>query len=170
MLLLLLFPAAAGAQTVQHGLRVPAGFEVAGFADHTLANDIFCLTVGPRGQVVVSGRGYVRQLVDEMRGVTGRFSRADLFTAIVQPSKDVPPRYRTTQLTTAAGKTYQGIILYEATDSILLQTGPSTTVRLDQRQIAERRLTALSLMPAGLLDRLTDQEIADRYAYLRGLK
>src|SRR5437588_380119 len=47
------------------GLRVPEGFEVVEWADSTLANDIHCLTVGPTGQVVVSGRGYVRLLVDE---------------------------------------------------------------------------------------------------------
>jgi hypothetical protein len=42
-------------------------------------------------------------------------------------------------------------------------------VRLTNAQIAERRLTTRSLMPAGLLDRLGDQEIADLYAYLKSL-
>ena len=52
---------------------------------------------------------------------------------------------------------------------VLLQTGPGTTVRLVNQQIAEKRQTPLSLMPAGLIDRLKDQEIADLYAYLKGL-
>jgi putative heme-binding domain-containing protein len=106
----------------------------------------------------------------DLRGVTGRFSRADLFTAIVQPSKDVAPRYRTTQLTTAAGRIYQGIVAYEAVDSVLLLTGPGQNVRIAHKQIVERRLTALSLMPAGLLDKLSDDEISDLYAYLKSLK
>ena len=106
----------------------------------------------------------------DLRGVGGRFSRADLFTAILQPSKDVSPRYRTTQISTGDGKTYQGIIVYEAVDSVLLQTGPATTLRLINKQIAERRLTTNSLMPSGLIDRLADLEIADLYAYLRALK
>jgi putative heme-binding domain-containing protein len=105
----------------------------------------------------------------DLRGVTARFSRADLFTAIIQPSKDVSPRYRTTAITTADGKSYQGLIVYEATDSVILQTGPATTVRLAHKQISERRLTAISLMPTGLIDRLSDREIADLYAYLRSL-
>jgi putative heme-binding domain-containing protein len=105
----------------------------------------------------------------DLRGVAGRFSRADLFTAIVQPSKDVAPRYRTTQLTTAGGKIYQGIIAYEAVDSVLLLTGPGQSVRIVHTQIAERRLTALSLMPAGLLDPLKDEEISDLYAHLKSL-
>jgi putative heme-binding domain-containing protein len=105
----------------------------------------------------------------DLRGVTGRFSRADLFTAILRPSKDVPPRYRTTAVTTTDGKLYQGVIIYEATDGLILQTGPAATVRLDGGRIAERRLTATSLMPAGLLDRLSDREIANLYAYLKSL-
>jgi putative heme-binding domain-containing protein len=105
----------------------------------------------------------------DLHGVTGRFSRDDLFTAILQPSKDVSPRYRTTQVTTAGGKVYQGLIVYEAVDSLILQTGSATTVRVVHTEITERRLTDTSLMPVGLLDRLTDQEIGDLYAYLKSL-
>ena len=32
-------------------------------ADSKLANDIYCLTINPQGQVVVSGRGYIRVLL-----------------------------------------------------------------------------------------------------------
>src|SRR6266704_2739358 len=51
--------------TVQSGLRVPAGFEVTEFADSRLANDIFSMTVDPRGRIVVAGPGYIRILVDD---------------------------------------------------------------------------------------------------------
>jgi putative heme-binding domain-containing protein len=106
----------------------------------------------------------------DLQGVAGRFSRDDLFTAIVQPSKDISPRYRTALLETTAGKVYQGIILYESVDGLILQTGPATTVRLRGDQIAERRASPLSLMPTGLIDRLDAGEIADLYAYLRTLR
>jgi putative heme-binding domain-containing protein len=105
----------------------------------------------------------------DLHGVAGRFSRDDLFTAIVRPSKDVAPRYQTTLLETTAGKVYQGIILYESVDGLILQTGPASTVRLSGDQIAQRRTSPLSLMPAGLLDRFGDRDIADLYSYLRSL-
>ncbi len=105
----------------------------------------------------------------DLHGVAGRFSRADLFTAILQPSRDISPRYRTTLVATADGKLYQGMVIYEAVDSLLLQTGPATTVRVPGQQIVARRFTDLSLMPAGLLDQLSDREIADLYAYLKSL-
>jgi putative heme-binding domain-containing protein len=103
----------------------------------------------------------------DLRGAASRFSREDLFTAIVQPSKDISPRYRTTVVATENGKIYQGLVIYEAVDSLILQTGPAVTVRIPVDQIASRRISPISLMPAGLLDKLTDQEIADLYAYLK---
>jgi putative heme-binding domain-containing protein len=105
----------------------------------------------------------------DLAGVAKRFARADLFTAILQPSRDVSPRYQMALFETAEGKTFQGLIVYEAVDGVILQTGAATTVRLAGSQIASRRSSPVSLMPAGLLDPLSDQEIADLYAYLRGL-
>jgi putative heme-binding domain-containing protein len=106
----------------------------------------------------------------DLRGVAGRFARDDLFTAILQPGRDVPARYRTELVATADGQVYQGMVVYEAVDSLILQTGATTTVRLAGNQIESRRDAPGSLMPTGLLDRLSDREIADLYAYLKTLQ
>jgi len=98
-----------------------------------------------------------------------RFSRDDLLTAILQPSKDVSPRYRPTRVVTTAEKVYTGIIIYEAVDGVILQTGADTTVRIAGADIASKKQVDVSLMPAGLIDKLTDAEIADLLAYLRRL-
>jgi putative heme-binding domain-containing protein len=108
-----------------------------------------------------------RALGPDLAGVAGRFSRDDLFTAILQPSRDVSPRYRATVIATDNGKVYQGLIIYDATDGVLLQTGPGEMVRLAGSQISSRRVSEVSLMPAGLLDKLSDQNLVDLYAYLR---
>jgi putative heme-binding domain-containing protein len=105
----------------------------------------------------------------DLRGVAGRFARDDLFTAILQPGRDVPARYRTELVATADGQVYQGMVVYEAVDSLILQTGATTTVRLAGDQIESRRDAPGSLMPTGLLDRLSDRDIADLYAYLKTL-
>jgi putative heme-binding domain-containing protein len=105
----------------------------------------------------------------DLGGVASRFSRDDLFAKLLQPNREVPPRYRTTLVTTEAGRVYQGLVISEAEDSLLLQTGPSITVRIATREISQRNLTANSLMPSGLLDRLADRDLADLYSYLRSL-
>jgi putative heme-binding domain-containing protein len=104
-----------------------------------------------------------------LQGVGKRFSRDDLLTAILQPSRDVSPRYRPTRITTTDGKAYVGMLVYDATDGVILQTGPDTTVRIPGGDIETRRTLDTSLMPAGLLDKLTDQEVSDLLAYLRAL-
>ena len=48
-------PQRAAAQP-PHGLKVPPGFEVTEFADHKLANNIYCMTLDPKGRVVVAGQ------------------------------------------------------------------------------------------------------------------
>jgi len=106
----------------------------------------------------------------DLAGIGQRFSREDRLLAIVQPSRNVSSRYRMIQIETTDGRSYQGVIVYEAADGLILQTGPSETIRLSARQIESRRETDRSLMPAGLLDSFTDQEIADLDAYLRSLK
>lgn len=105
----------------------------------------------------------------DLRGVAARFSRADLLTAILLPSRDISDRYRTLLIETHSGKSYQGIVVYESTDGVLLQTEPGKTVRIRGSDIEVRRYTKVSMMPAGLLDKLTDRDIGDLYAYLRGL-
>ncbi|MBP3960807.1 c-type cytochrome [Gemmata sp. G18] len=107
-----------------------------------------------------------RAIGPSLLGITKRFSRDDLLTAILQPNKDVPPRYRPVRVTTTNDTSYTGIIVYEATDGVILQTGADTTVRIAGTDIASKKLVDVSLMPAGLLDKLTDAEIADLLAYL----
>lgn len=105
-----------------------------------------------------------------LEGVTKRFSRDDLLTAIVDPNKDVSPRYRTTEVNTRDGKTYRGVVIYEATDGVILHLGTTETVRVSGDNIESQRTRDTSLMPVGLLDPLSDREVADLVAYLRSLK
>jgi putative heme-binding domain-containing protein len=155
-------------------LTNPDGVDVAGW-EKRLAKIDWSAGNAERGQAVFTKASCVtchsgaQALGPDLSGVAGRFSRADLFTAIIQPSRDISPRYQTTMIETTEGKLYQGLIIYEAVDGLILQTGPAATVRLAGAQVASRRGTPTSLMPAGLLDPLSDREIANLYAYLKGL-
>ncbi len=61
------------------GLRIPQGFRVSVFADETLANDTYAMTLDSRGRVVVTTRGSVSTLHDT--DGDGRADRAEIFTA-----------------------------------------------------------------------------------------
>jgi putative membrane-bound dehydrogenase-like protein len=106
----------------------------------------------------------------DLAGAAGRLSTADLLTAIVDPGKDVSPLYQTTQVVTGSGRVVTGLIVYESPDSTLVQTGPDNTVRVAGDAIVAMRKSRVSLMPAGLLNDATDQELADLLAYLKTIK
>lgn len=103
-------------------------------------------------------------------GAAARFSREDLFGSILDPHKEVAPPYQTTQIATSAGKVYSGLIVYESPDGTLVQTTPDTTLRIAGDEILSMKKGRVSLMPSGLLNDASDQDLADLYAYLRTLK
>ena len=105
----------------------------------------------------------------DLGGVTSRFSREDLFIAIVAPSRDVSNRYQTTAVSTKEGKSYSGLIVYESVDGFLLRNGSGQTFRIETSQVDEKRKSPISLMPAGLLKGMTPKDHADLYAYLKSL-
>jgi putative membrane-bound dehydrogenase-like protein len=125
-----------------------------------------------RGKVVYHQRSCARchdgnaRLGPELAPVARRFSRNDLFTAILDPGRDVSPTYRLTQVETESGMVVTGQLLYESPETMLIQTSPDTTVRLAGQEIRSVRKSPLSPMPSGLLRDATDRDLADLYAYL----
>ena len=102
-----------------------------------------------------------------LEGISKRFSRDDLLQAIILPDKDVPNRYRATVYTTHQGKVITGMVIYDSAAGAMVQLGTGETMRLIGDEIASRKPTSKSLMPAGLLDGASDQEIIDLFAYLQ---
>jgi putative heme-binding domain-containing protein len=129
-----------------------------------------------RGQAVFEKKscarchGEARRLGPDLTGIAQRFSRDDLFTAIIDPSKDILPAYKATTITTKAGKVYNGMLIYSSPDLTLLQTTPDTTVRITGEEFLSSQESNVSFMPNGLLDDLSDGEIRDLYAYLKELR
>lgn len=110
-----------------------------------------------------------KALGPDLQGVAQRFSQTDLFAAIVDPDRDVSPRYQTTSIETKAGRVYTGLIVYDSVDGLLLRDADHKTFRIEDHEIELRVKRRGSLMPAGLLNDVTDQNIADLNAYLRSL-
>ncbi len=105
-----------------------------------------------------------------LAGSSKRFSRKDLFVAIGFPNRDVSPRYQTSLIQTVDGKMYSGLIIYESIDGLLMRNSSNQTFRIESEDIDERKTLETSLMPAGLLDQLSDKELADLFAYIKTLK
>ena len=109
------------------------------------------------------------RLGPRLEGITKRFNRRDLFRSIVSPDEQVPHRYRALIVETTDGQVFRGMVIYESVDGITLLTGNGETIRINRQEMEQRRMSAKSLMPSGLLDRADDSQWADLFAYLSKL-
>jgi putative heme-binding domain-containing protein len=97
-------------------------------------------------------------------------SERDLLESILFPSASIVRSYEPVLVTTRAGKTYNGLIQRETPEEIELVTGPEQKVRLARTDIEEIQPSKVSIMPAGLDQILTPQELADLLAFLKSRK
>lgn len=95
-----------------------------------------------------------------------RGNLAYLLENVIDPSASVADSYRSSVLLTVDGRTLIGVIVDE-TDATLRLLMPEEEIVIEKSDIEGRRHTIKSLMPDGLLDKLTEQEVVDLFGYLR---
>ena len=121
-------------------------------------------------QACAECHGRRRALGPDLAGVSNRFSRKDLLTAILDPNRDVSPRYQTTSIVTDEGKIYSGLVIYESVDGVTLRDSSQRTIRIEANNIETKKISSQSLMPEGLLKDCSNQDILDLFAYLKTLR
>jgi putative membrane-bound dehydrogenase-like protein len=84
---------------------------------------------------------------------------------LLDPSAIVPFDYRVTILETKDGRFLTGIIKHEDDRTLTVQTQNDAVV-IPKNEVESRNQSSLSLMPDGLLDKMTNEELRDLVAYL----
>ena len=103
------------------------------------------------------------------RSISRRFSPHDLLEAILHPEKSVPTDYQSVSIATSDGKVFTGQIVNLSNKVISLRTDalkPANLTNVSQDKIEEIVPSQKSLMPAGLLDTFSEQEIRQLLAWL----
>jgi putative membrane-bound dehydrogenase-like protein len=90
-----------------------------------------------------------------------------LLENLVDPSALVGLDYQMSVIETADGRVINGIIAAEDAAVLTVQT-QNDRVLIPKSEIESREKSQLSLMPEGLLDKLTEPELRDLIAYLSG--
>ncbi|HEY7315076.1 MAG TPA: PVC-type heme-binding CxxCH protein [Gemmataceae bacterium] len=111
----------------------------------------------------VEGRG---ALVGPDLSTIGRTERRHILEAILRPSNLVAPHYQTWQIETTDGKVRTGMLIGTNLDEYTYVDAKGDRFKLNTRTIVESRSLPASIMPDGLSDLLTDQELRDLLAYL----
>jgi len=100
----------------------------------------------------------------------GKLTPQDVLTSMLQPSKDIEQKYRTQIIITAAGKLHSGVVIEETDDLIKLAASPldknAAVVEIAKSEIDEREESTISIMPEGLLNTMTRDEVLDLLAWI----
>jgi len=94
-------------------------------------------------------------------------SERDLLESIVFPSASFVRSYEPVLVTLKDGKAHNGLIRQDGPDEILLATGINQEVRIARKDIDEIQPSKVSIMPAGLDQQLSGQELADLIVFLK---
>ena len=106
----------------------------------------------------------------DLTGASRRFNSRNLLEALIQPSKVVSDQYANTSFLLDSGKVVTGRIVNQGGGRIYVMTDmfkPGQPTVIQANEVEEVKASPTSLMPTGLLDTFTQQEIVDLIAYLR---
>jgi putative membrane-bound dehydrogenase-like protein len=102
--------------------------------------------------------------------LVGRTERKWIVESILQPSAVVAPHYQAWKIELTDGRTLTGLLVGTHLDKSVYIDEKGNRFEVLANDVANIRAAKQSIMPDGLLDNLTDQEIRDLVAYLAGRK
>jgi putative heme-binding domain-containing protein len=108
----------------------------------------------------------------DLTNVATRFKRQDLLESITEPSKVLSEQYQMTVFTMKDGSAIAGRISQENDETVVVMTNPfdpTITTTVSKPEIKSRDFSKVSLMPPGLLNTFTEDEILDLLAYLESM-
>ena len=131
-----------------------------------------------RGQVVFNSAkaaciachkiGYVGGNVGpDLRRIGAVRTERDLMEAIVFPSASFVRSYEPFRVVTTTGKVYNGILRKDAPEEVILAVAADQEVRIPRADVEETTPSTVSVMPAGLDQQLSPQDLADLVAFLK---
>jgi len=97
-------------------------------------------------------------------------SERDLLESIVFPSLSFVRSYEPTRVSLKGGDEVNGIVRRETPEDITVVTGPGAEQRIRRDEIAELSPGVISVMPGGLDEQLTRQELADLLLFVKTVR
>jgi putative heme-binding domain-containing protein len=91
----------------------------------------------------------------------------ELLEAILYPSASLVRGYEPVVVTTKNGETHSGITRKDASDEVILATGPESEQRIARADITDVQPGPISPMPPGMEAVLTPRELADLVVFLK---
>jgi putative heme-binding domain-containing protein len=99
--------------------------------------------------------------------VHDRTDLESMLLATVNPNAEIREGFENYAVETRDGRSLTGFLMEQDERTIVLRGLDNQNLTLPRADLAELKPAGISLMPEGLLDALTEQQIRDLFAYLR---
>ena len=99
-----------------------------------------------------------------------KYGREELFRSILNPSAAIGYNFRSHVVAMTDGRIFTGLPIEDTADRLILKTAEGQKISIKPGDIEERKTNEVSLMPEGLAQSMTDQELVDLLVYLETLK
>jgi putative heme-binding domain-containing protein len=131
-------------------------------ADPRNGQAVFARTCGPCHKMYGEGG----TIGPDLTG-SNRANLEYLLANVLNPNAEVQDAYKMVLVSTRDGRTLSGNVIAENDRQITLRMVGRDNAVISKSEIQSREATAVSMMPTGLLDSLTDREAIDLAAFLR---
>lgn len=114
---------------------------------------------------MIEGRG--RAIGPDLTMIGHSQTREHVLESILDPSREIAPLFTLWSITTRSGQQIDAMLLHR--DGSAMEVYVDATgveIRIPEKEIVDRRIRKESLMPTGLVQGLTDQELRDLVAFL----
>ena len=98
------------------------------------------------------------------------YKRDDIPTMVlnvINPNAEIREGFENYIIVTDEGRIITGLMVERDNQVVVLRTAEGQTITVERDSIEESRVLGRSLMPEGLLKQMSDEQIADLFAYLR---
>jgi putative heme-binding domain-containing protein len=99
-----------------------------------------------------------------------RYKADELVESILKPSAKLAQGFEGYTFTLVSGKVFTGFVVSESATGMQFRDATGVLRELKQSEIESRTMQKQSIMPEGLADSLTPEQLADLIAYLQSLK
>jgi len=104
----------------------------------------------------------------DLSTIASRFKKRDVLESILWPSKVISDQYKSEMFELKDGKVVSGVIVRENAANVFVRTAesPKKPVAVPKAEITNRAESTVSMMPAGLIEGMTQQEISNLLAFV----
>jgi putative membrane-bound dehydrogenase-like protein len=106
----------------------------------------------------------------DLTGVGAKYARDELIASVLFPSAKIFSGYEPWVVAMNDGRVLTGILKSDTPEALEIEDAEAKRVRIAKKDIEDRKVSDVSLMPNGLAEGLSKQDFADVIAYLESLK